>query len=115
MSQAGQPPQQQQPQQQAPSPQQQSNTNPNASGIEAIGAIIANLPHEQQKDMLFGYLGPIIKALSPKWGDAIIAILKNVDIPKLLTLGKDEKELEKTVKEEEEKLEEEERKNNNVQ
>merc|ERR1712226_799925 len=87
-----------------------TNTNPQPSGIEAIGNIIGSLPHEQQKDMLFGYLGPIIKGLSPKWGDAIIAILKNVDIQKLLSLGKNQKELEETVKDEEKKLEEEEQK-----
>ena len=55
---------------------------------------------------MFGYLGPVIKAMSPKWGDAIVAILRAVDVPSLLALGKNQKDLEKKVREEEVKLEE---------
>ena len=94
--------------------QQPSGGTTNNNGMEAIGNLLGNLPQENQKDMVFAYLGPIIKGMSPKWGDAIIAILKNIDIPKLLALGKDDKELERTVKEEERKLEEEEEKRGNV-
>ena len=43
--------------------------------------------------------------MSPKWGDVIVGILKNLELEKLLAATKNEEELEKTVRQEEEKLE----------
>lgn len=60
---------------------------------------------EEKKKQLVDYIAPIVKAMSPKWGDVIVGILRNLELEKLLSITKDEKELEKAVREEEEKLE----------
>ena len=64
---------------------------------------------ETQKELLIDKISPVIKQISPKWGDTIITILKSLDISKLLPLAQNDQELEKKVKNEEERLEKEER------
>ncbi|XP_002164949.1 probable serine/threonine-protein kinase DDB_G0286465 [Hydra vulgaris] len=85
----------------------QNNNTSQQTGL-AIDTLLSLLPQEQQKtqkDKVFDAIGPLVKAMSPKWGDVIIGILKNVEFSKLLPLAQDTKELEKVVKEEELKLE----------
>lgn len=68
------------------------------------------IPLDTKKQLLIDQIAPVIKQLSPKWGEAIISILKSLDISKLVPLFQSDKELEKKVKEEEALLEAEERK-----
>lgn len=74
--------------------------------LSALGGLLGMIPQqEEKKAKLVDYIAPIVKAMSPKWGDVIIGILKNLELEKLLSITKDEKELEKVVREEEKKLE----------
>ena len=85
-----------------------SNNNSNSGKSPAFGAIesiFSSLPKEQQKSIVMECISPVILKLSPKWGAAIVAVLRNFDVTKLIPLAKDEKELAKTVADEEKKLE----------
>ena len=89
-----------------------NNKSPNNNNAQHTGigfdALLSLLPQEQQKtqkDKVFDAIAPLVKAMSPKWGDVIIGILKNLEFSKLLPLAQDHNELEKVVKEEETRLE----------
>jgi len=68
---------------------------------------------EEKKTDVFDKIAPVVKAISPKWGDAIILVLKNLDLTKLLPLAESEEKLKEKVKEEEIKLEANAANNNN--
>ena len=82
-----------------------SNTGGKSAAFGAIESIFSSLPKEQQKSIIMDCISPVIMKLSPKWGGAILGVLRNFDVTKLIPLAKDEKELAKTVSEEEKKLE----------
>jgi len=88
-----------------------SNNGNNAGGgsgidLSSIGSLLGMIPQaEEKKATLIDYITPLVKAMSPKWGDVIVGILRNLDLEKLLAATKDEKELEKTVRKEEARLE----------
>ena len=92
---------------------QNSNNNISNSGgsgidLSSIGSLLGMIPQaEEKKATLIDYITPLVKAMSPKWGDVIIGILRNLELEKLLAATKNETELEKTVRTEEARLEKE--------
>jgi len=84
-----------------------SNAQQNSSGgiwqgnLSNLGSVLGVLPQAKKKSILMDMVAPIVKVMSPKWGDIIVEILKNMDLEKLLLITQSEKELEKHVREEE--------------
>lgn len=85
-------------------PEESSKKSP-ADAFQALIPMLSMLPQDKQKEKILEYIEPIVKQLSPKWSDKIVEILKQLDVSKLLSLAKNNEELESTVKQEEAKLE----------
>ena len=74
--------------------------------LSTLSSLLGGIPQVQQKKAtIIDHIAPFVKMLSPKWGDVIVGILKNLELEKLLAVTKNEETLEKTVREEEAKLE----------
>lgn len=68
--------------------------------------MLSMLPQDKDEQMkkILEYIEPIVKQLSPTWGDKIVEILKQLDASALLSLAKNNEELKETVKQKEAKL-----------